>query len=187
MKANRLPLVALVILACGPNHNPQWTKPCGGHVVASLSSVTLAQDCPAAAGAPRQGDFAEGICAESSGCGSLCRQSSMQLAFVSTASAASQIKIVAVRLIDPTTGAVLETLTSRDPQAWSVDKYISWNEILAPNGDLKVTYKLSAPSYSSFSSSRSYAMVYRVEVDVSVDGDVRTLVGEASQEPEVVT
>ena len=106
----------------------------------------------------------------------------------------AKIEIRGVRLIDPATGKVLEQLMHREPQMWSGDQYVDWSELLSGLSTLKATYKLSASErisgYSSSDSSRLFGGTtpkYIVEVDVAVDGDVRTLTIEASREPEVVT
>ena len=117
----------------------------------------------------------------------------MQLQLSSTAVTAAKIEIRAVRLIDPATGKVLEQLTHREPQQWSGDQYVDWSEVLSPRATLKATYKLSAAQqisgYYSDASSRlsGPGSKYRVEVDIAVDGELRTLSIDASREPEVVT
>ncbi len=191
----RLSLAVVILLGCGGiNLSPDWQKPCGGHVTAALSSVTLASDCRTAKqGAGLAGDQAAPCAANATDCFAYCRQSSMQLQLSSTAVASAKIEIRAVRLIDPATGKVLEQLTHRDPQQWSGDQYVDWSEVLSSMATLKATYKLSASQqisgYSSDASSRlsGPGSKYRVEVDIAVDGELRTLSIEASREPEVVT
>lgn len=186
MNANKLTFAALIILGCGPIPLIQ-PQPCGaGHVEASLSSVTLANDCGGGA-AEAKDAAAPGACLAESPCPSLCRQSSMQLAFASSSLSDTNIEIRAVRLIEPSTKKVLQTLSSRSPQQWSGDAYIFWNEILPAGQGLKATYKLSAPSYHWASDARFGLQKFIVEVDVAIDGEVRTLQGEATREPEVAT
>ena len=68
------------------------------------------------------------------------------------------------------------SLTSRDPQQWSADKYLSWDEILPAGRGLKATYKLSAPSYDFAVDARfGNYQTYNVEVDVAIDGELRIL------------
>ena len=186
----RLSVAVLFALACGGTHlPPDWKKSCGGHVVAALSSVTLANDCAAdikAAGPGFAGDAAP--CAPGTICPSFCRQSSMQLQFASTAATASKIEILAVRVMDPTHYKVLESLSHREARQWSTDTYVAWDELLAPNATVKATYKLSAPNFASYASGRlAYGQTYRVEVDLTVDGVLRTLQVDAQREPEVAT
>ena len=184
----RLSIAAILLLACGINLPPEWTKPCGGHVTAALSSVTLADDCqPAQPGKPAESDRA---CEPGfAGCPSYCRQSSMQLQFGSTAIGDAKIEIRAVRLIDPATNKVIQTLSHREPKRWLTDHYAVWSEVLPANSTVKATYKLSGASQAigNYSGRLSGGTQYRVEVDVAVDGEVRTLSISASREPEVVT
>lgn len=177
---------ALVFLACGPM--PEIQRPCGSpHVVASLSSVTLASDCNQVAKGVAD---SAGACAAGFACPSLCRQSSMQLSFGSSSPTAAKIEIRAVRMMDSKTHKLLQTLTSREPQQWSADKYLAWDEILPAGAGLKATYKLSAPTYNypvADSDARFGYSTYSIEVDVAIDGDMRTLQAEATREPEVAT
>lgn len=177
--ASALPFALLFILACGPGLPPHWNKPCGGRVTAALSSVTLADDCSAQAGAAApESDFTD--CAS--------RQSSMQLQFASSAKANAKIEIRAVRLIDPATGKIIENLRHRDAQQWSLDRYLGWDETLRGGTTVKATYKLSAPGSSGARMTGfGIASKHLVEVDVAVDGELRTLSIEASREPDVVT
>ncbi len=185
-------LPALLVLACGPLtvYEEQNIK-CGGpHVVASLASVTLADDCvnkpsdepgvafTKAPGACQTGD---------SNCATLCRQTSMQLAFGSSATHDVKIDIKEVRLLEPTTRKLLGTLTSREPRRWSGESYQAWDGIILSNQGVKATYKLSAPGYHWASDARYRLQMYIVEVDVLVDGELRTLSVEATREPEVAT
>jgi hypothetical protein len=195
----QLSVAVLFLLGCGAMDLPlDWKKPCGGHVTAALSSVTLASDCGGAAAKQNGAGFAEDSAAPcapgAANCQNYCRQSSMQLQLATNAVSDSRIEIRAVRLIDPNTGAVVETLTHREPQQWQEDRYVAWTEVLKAQSTVKATYKLSATTKAfGFSSgvndSSRFAgpSKYRVEVDVAVDGVVRTLSIEASREPEVVT
>lgn len=181
-------MLGLLVLACGGGRDTDCFPVPEGVVTATLSSVTLAQDCGAnkAAGAPAEADYVAGACLVDTDCPSLCRQSSMQLAFGNTGPNAAQIQIKEVRLLDINTRAVLERLSHREPTQWKVDQYLAWDEKLVP-GDLKASYKLSAPSYSYGSARLAWDQKFIVEVDVAVDGAVRTLTIEATREPEVVT
>jgi hypothetical protein len=187
-RSRSMAMLGLLVLACGGGKDTDCFPVPDGVVTATLSSVTLAQDCGASkAAAPAESDFVAGMCAEGYDCASLCRQSSMQLAFGNTGPNAARIEIKEVRLLDINTRAVLERLSHREPTQWKVDQYISWDEKLVP-GELKASYKLSAPSYSYSGSARlAWDQKYIVEVDVAVDGTVRTLTIEATREPEVVT
>jgi hypothetical protein len=180
-------LLGLLVLACGGTDHDCFPVP-DGVVTATLSSVTLAQDCGANAGAPRaeSGISADQAQCLTEPCPSLCRQSSMQLAFGNTGVDAARIEIKEVRLLNANTGAVLERLSHREPTHWVVEQYVPWDEKLAP-GELKASYKLSAPTYSYGTARLAWDQRFKVEVDVAVDGTVRTLTIEATREPEVVT
>jgi hypothetical protein len=185
MNAKLLSFASLIVLACGPGGE---LPPCGNsHVVASLSAVTLANDCGSNKAAPAGVADVAGACAEGYACPSLCRQSSMQLSFVSTSQVAAKIEIRAVRLLDKNTRALLQTLTSREPQQWSADKYLAWDETVPAGVTLQTAYKLSAPSYNYAADARLSYQPYLVEVDVAIDGNVQTLQAEATREPEVAT
>lgn len=185
MNAKHVSLAALLSLSCGMDFEP--LPRCGAsHVTASLSSVTLASDCGGSA-AKESADFAAGACAPGYECPSLCRQSSMQLAFASASSTPAKIAIKAVRLMDRNTRAVLQTLTSREPQQWSADQYRAWDESLPAGAVLKASYKLSAPTFYYGGDARLSYQPYLVEVDVEIEGELRTLSVEATREPEVAT
>jgi hypothetical protein len=181
-------MVGLLVLACGGGKDHDCFPVPDGVVTATLSSVTLAQDCgtPRPAGVSAESDIAAGACLVDTDCPSMCRQSSMQLSFENTGPNAAQIQIKEVRLLDLNTRAVLERLSHREPTQWKVDQYLSWDEKLVP-GELKASYKLSAPSYSYGTARLAWDQKFIVEVDVAVDGTVRTLTIEATREPEVVT
>jgi len=156
-------------------------------VEASISSVTLAQDCPSAgAGAPEPG-FA-GDCAEGAdGCGSWCQQSSLQLHLVASADGAEvPFEIVTVRVFDDA-GALVSPLTTRNPRTFGDDGYAEWDQTIAPSETLDVAYDTTAPEWSSASSRLGWGTVYRVEVVIRIDGVERTLSADAMREPEIVT
>ncbi len=182
----KLGALLLLALACGPiSQNPVWTKPCGGDVKVSVSAITLGDPCGGSgAQALRDSEFAD--CA-GAGCG--CRQSSLQLDVVSTAHSPANLEVRAVRLYDSRTGALVDTLTPSNPRRWLNNQYSPWNGQVAPNTTEKAMYDLSAPTYGGSSYLRIGApTVYKTEVDVAVDGELRTLTGpDAQREPEVVT
>lgn len=185
----------LLFLACGPiSSNPTWEKPCGGSVVVSVSAITLGDDCGSGGAALREA----GDCAPTSdgtGCGFACRQSSVQLDIVSTAHTVSAFEVRAVRLYDKSTGVLVDTLSASEPKQWVNNQYAPWNQQIAPASAVKATYKLSTPNYYGGTSSGvapdgrfGFSTTYTTQVDVAVDGEVRTLAGpEAHREPDVTT
>lgn len=176
-------VAAVSLFGCGLDLvGPKCGGAPGPKATASLSAVTLAQDCGAKAGVA---DFAAGACAAEGPCG-LCRQSSMQLQFASAHR--DTVKIIDVRLLDLQTGKLIEHLKPREPQSWNGSQYVTWDETLEPTVMLKASYKLSAPTYSVSGDARfGYTSTYKVEVDVMIGDELHTLTGEASREPEVVT
>jgi len=186
-------LSAAVVGACGPVDSPAS----GLAVEASITAVALADDCPAASPPASRptGDCAavDGGTGLVGGCG-FCRQSSAQLTLTAGAGGGSaRIAVAAVRLLDATTGATLETLTAREPQAWNdaTSVYAAWGETIAHDTTLRVSYKLSAPTWSTLGSATdrlAYTRRYRLEVVLTVDGVARTVRStEITREPEIVT
>ena len=184
----------LLFLACGPiSTNPIWEKPCGGSVVVSVSAITLGDDCGSGSAALRE----EGDCAPSAhgGCGFTCRQSSVQLDIVSTAHTVSNFEVRAVRLYNKSTGVLVDTLSASDAKQWVNNQYAPWNQQISPASAVKATYKLSTPNYYGGTSSGAapdgrfgLSTTYTTQVDVAIDGEVRTLAGpEAHREPDVAT
>jgi hypothetical protein len=187
-------LSAALVAACGPVDSPAS----GLTVTASISAVALADNCPTPTGA----GAARADCAAFSDagtglvptCGSICRQSSVQIALTAGAgTTTARIAVMNVRLLDAATGAPLETLTAREPQRWSdaTSAYLTWDEGLVHDTSLRVMYKLSAPTWTSLGSATdrlAYTRRYRLEVVITVDGIARTLRSEEiTREPEIVT
>lgn len=175
-----LALSALPLTACLATHQTESLS-----VEASLSSVTLAQDC-AARGEPG-GAFA-GDCAEGAdSCGSWCTQSSLQIHLVASAEGEEvPFEIVSVRVVDAEAHLV-GALTSRNPRVFADDGYTSWDETLAPGETLDVTYDTTAPDWYASGARLGWGETFDVEVVVRIDGVERTLRGEAMREPEIVT
>lgn len=187
-------LSAALVAACGPVDS----LASGLAVTASISAVALANDCPTAAGAAAPRADCAAVSDAGAGlvptCGSICRQSSVQLALTAGAgTTTARIAVMNVRLLDAATGAPLETLTAREPQRWSeaTSAYLTWDESLPHDTSLRVMYKLSAPTWSTLGSATdrfAYTRRYRLEVVITVDGVARTLRSEEiTREPEIVT
>lgn len=183
MRTSQLLVVSLIAASCG--NYPYWPKPQNRSITASLSSVTMADDCGgnalADAAAPAQRPLDGGT----TGFG--CRQSSIQLTFVSTALASATVQIREIRVLNPATHVLLGKLTSREPQQWQVDKYVSWNEQIPAQSTVKASYKTSAFYENSTAFRVAGPQTYLIEVDVAIDGVVRTVSAEANREPIVVT
>jgi hypothetical protein len=178
-----IPLSLLVAAGCG-GHGLEL-EPEGPRVTASISAVTLGEDC-ASAGAPKEPGLAD--CADES-CPFLCQQSNLQLSLAASGDGVARIEVASVRILDENTGAMLDEVESREPQRWSPPRYTAWDERLAAPQSLTVSYKLSAPNWRRIeSSARLRARTYRIEVVLIIDGVARTLILDGvSREPEVAT
>ena len=194
-----------------PQKQAQITSPSSGLVVtATISAVTLGEECAASASSSLAGDCAPsappstvdggsdgGGSAKGApgGCGgtSYCQQSNVQIAFTAgKGTQSAKVEIVSVTLLDSETGNLLDTLKSSHPQVWSGNGYASWDETIKPAGDLKASYDLSAPAWSKLSASdsrlSSYSTKYKLHVTLRIDGVEITLEStDLSREPAVAT
>jgi|GEM_PF-988783 len=189
-----------------PQKQAQVTSPTSGLVVtATISAVTLGDECAASAGiaadcAPTQATDAgaEGGAsgkAAPGGCGgpSYCQQSNVQIAFnAGTGTQNAKVEVVSVTLLDAASGKIVDTLKASHPQAWSGNGYASWDESIKPAGELKASYDLSAPAWSTLSASdsrvSSYGTKYKLHVTLRIDGVEITLEStDLSREPAVAT
>ncbi|MBX7114332.1 MAG: hypothetical protein K1X64_08385 [Myxococcaceae bacterium] len=192
MKTKKYTALLMLAMGCSPlilNNNPDGGPPCNpGEVVATLSSVTMAQDCPDPD--PKSlADSTSGACAPGSQCQPMCRQSSMQLSFESSQSTAAKIEIHEVRVFNNETHLFLYKMARRAPTQWKIDKYVSWDETVPATTTLKTSYKLSPLNNASLhdASRLTFPGVFLIEVDVAIDGVVQTLSVEAQREPEITT
>jgi hypothetical protein len=156
----------------------------------SISSVQLLADCPdpvstAPAGAsrsePAPSAVAPGATANPSmrgrGIRQPCAQSMMQVAFTDHGPQEARVSIKEVRILSAD-GKLLDELMFRDPMAWLDETYKTWDETLAPNADLKGSYKLTPPDWSQVEQklgSPSFGPNFVLEVDVEIAG-VRQIV-----------
>jgi hypothetical protein len=176
-----------------PVENGTLTSTNGLSVDATIAAATLGDECAANA-APAQGDVA-GKCAADesgfapSGCGGYCQQSNVQISFTaSDGSAPAKIEILAVTLHDATDGTEVDQLETSNPQKWSTSGgYSAWDQSIAPKTELKASYTLSSPAWSTMSDT-SYSRKFRLRVTVKVDGSTVVLQSaELSREPAVAT
>jgi hypothetical protein len=192
-----------------PQKQAQITSPTTGLVVtATISAVTLGDEC--AASAPSfSGDCAPAPIADAGseagggqrpapgGCGgtSYCQQSNVQIAFTAgTGSQNAKVEVVTVTLIDAASGKIVDTLKASHPQAWVANTYAAWDETIKPAGELKASYDLSAPAWSTLSgtsdskTASSYSTKYKLHVTLRIDGVEITLEStDLSREPAVAT
>lgn len=196
--------VSAAALACGSSHEPDTTPPTKSPKVdIAIASVTLADDCgggptvappalpqPAektasvhssqakvAAGASLSQDVAMGDRA--------CEQSSIQLRVANSTDLASKVTVQKVELLDAS-GTKVADLTPRAPSRWADDSYQAWDEQVAANATIQVSYALTAPHVA-----RGETYTVRVVLGAA-DGErtletKTTLEFEASLPPGVVT
>jgi hypothetical protein len=144
--------------------------PHGLVVQASLSAATLADDCAA-----KSPPSSAGSCAVNVPCGSPCQQSNVLVALdAEPGRGPVAVEIVAVRLLS-SDGKLLDHLDARDPTIWTGSSYGTWDGELAAASSIKAGWNISAPHWADFSDARAPSITYRVEVDLSIDGVLRTL------------
>jgi hypothetical protein len=185
--------VAAILFACGsggtgtigsaestpPVDNGEVTSSAGMKVDATIPAATLGDECPTAAAA----------CAAGTVCRSPCGQSNVQISFTSAdGSAPAKIEIVAVTLHDATDGSQVDQLTPSNPQKWDgTGGYVAWDQTIAPKTELKASYTLSAPKWSTMSD-QSFSRKFRLQVSLKIDGTLVVLQSEVlSREPPVAT
>jgi hypothetical protein len=132
------------------------------------------------------------IAAASLGSGS----SNVQMAFfASDATAPAPISISKVLLLDAKTGQTVDTLEASAPSVWNGRSYEKWNESVTPGGDLRASYQLTTPDWSTIDADAkrttnisSYSTPYKLRVTLRIDGvEVTIESGELQREPEVAT
>jgi hypothetical protein len=99
----------------------------------------------------------------------------IQLAFLAEAADSSaSVEIVSVTLVDATSGSVLDTLEATSPQVWNGSTYTPWNQQVTAGGDLKASYKLSTPAWSTIEGGTngrtSFSRKFKLRVTLRIDG-----------------
>jgi len=101
----------------------------------------------------------------------------VQLAFLAEASDSSaSVEVVSVTLVDATTGSVVDTLEASGPQVWDGNGYTPWNQRVTAGGDLKASYQLTAPAWSTIDQgekggrSSSYSRAFKLRITLRIDG-----------------
>lgn len=170
-------------------------------VTAAIAAASLADNCPStgpAGVAAPCARLADAGGAHDQACGLPCRQTSLQINFTLSPVGAPvtpvpsrAVVISRVRLLDAASDAQLDVLTPRDPQRWTGSQYVAWDATLTAYGDLRGSYKLSAPNWSAIGGGNAwstYGRAFRLEVTVEVNGQTLVLrSGELMRAPEVVT
>lgn len=188
----RASLAYLILAGCWSSSQPETTKPVTAtDVGVELAAVTLADDCgdldvPAAAAPATPALVAPADSCAGPGCGSLrheCEQTSMQLAFKATAGARStSVRVKRVELLDAN-GATLGELKARGAKRWTNEKYVAWNQTLAPSEEVSATYALESPNYDAFGGRWSaHEKTFQLRVTIEV-GDHERVVEKQSITP----
>ena len=190
-------LLSTLTLSCGGSPSAPKTptpegSPTAGQVDLSIASITLADDCGTGpkrapvSSAPKRSSDATLFADMASQGRRACEQSSVQLRVANGSETPSKITIKKIELLDEG-GAVIGELTPRDASQWSSDTYQPWDEQVAANQTLQVSYALSQPAVSP-------GGTYTVRLVVAAgDGGERTieqrttLEAEASLPPGAVT
>lgn len=174
-----------------PVENGHVTSSAGMNVDATISAATLGDEC--GGGGQAESKFAPADCAPidggSCGGGSFCQQSNVQIAFTSgDGSAPAKIQIVSVTLHDANDGSQIDELDASNPQKWNTSGgYQAWDQSIAPKTELKASYSLSAPAWSTMSD-QSFSRKFRLRVTVTIDGSTVVLQSTIlSREPAVAT
>jgi hypothetical protein len=108
-----------------------------------------------------------------------CTQSTMQLSFTGQGPTSAKVKIEAVRVL-AASGDELGTVNARLPTAWKQDgTYQTWDETIAPETDVKASYKLSVPNWNDVEAKlgdrNPFETKFVLEVDVEVGGELQTV------------
>jgi hypothetical protein len=193
VKVNRvLALLSLIVLGAGGGA----MLACGG---AAESSQTTPGTTPTEVTNPETGIKVNATIASASlGGGGFGGGSSanVQIAFIaSDATAPASVSISKVVLLDMKSGATLDTLEASSPGVWNGRSYETWNEKVTPGGDLRASYDLSTPDWSTIDSSSrrssgtsSYSTPFKLRVTLLIDGAEMTIESdELQREPEVAT
>ncbi len=101
----------------------------------------------------------------------------LQLAFA-TDEAGAEVKIQAIRMRSSDGKETLGTLEARAPTRWTGSAYEPWDERLPPDAETKASYKLGGPNWVEVQKklgTDSYVPTYVLEVDIEIDGQLRTL------------
>ncbi len=207
----------------GPHDRPEpGVAPMRGpEISVELSGVTLADDCPdgqptkavpppvitaSAGAAPAAKQAAGSLVAQDSArsaavcagpdcqmpppSAAACEQTSMQLAVRS--SEATQLVVKKVELLD-NDGVVVGELVARGATRWDASQYVAWDEAIAANAPLSISYQLTAPDWNKIAKGRwkAMGMKFQLRVTVSVGTSERTIekqsISPALPEPAVAT
>ena len=165
----------------------------------SIAGVSLGEDCgtglidpgrcadgdSGGAGADEPSDGAPADC-DGPCCGSYCQPSGVTFAITADGDRSGTFRVLSVTLLDGETRTELMELTADTPRRWTEEGYVAWDEVIPTPSDMQTHYELHGIDWSSVTD--SYSRTYRLEVEVEVDGEVRTLTSEeTTREAPIVT
>jgi hypothetical protein len=188
-----LSALALLAVACSGTVSQSGPIVSGGglQVTLAIASATLGDEgCPAASSgqADQTGPALCAPDADGGGCSATCTPSNVQLSMTAGSSgSAAAVTVTRVVLLDGISGAELQALTASAPSAWDGSSYVAWDSILKPSANIKASYPLSAPSWSTQSSRDAYSKPYRIQVTVDVGGTKSTLTSELTRPAAIAT
>jgi hypothetical protein len=121
-------------------------------------------------------------------CGGLCRNTTIQIQFTAGSRATpAHVEIAGVELLD-SAGTQVESLSASNPTVWdaATSTYQPWDQTVPPSSEVKSSYTVSSPSWSTLGN--SYSATYRLRITVRIDGTTVVLQSEAlNREPPVAT
>jgi hypothetical protein len=146
------------------------------------SADVVAKSCatrPADAGAP----------IGTGACGGPCDFSRLQLTFTSEPQGrVTPIAVLSAAIVDAATGADLQAISAYTPLAWDGVAYRPWDETVPPAAEVKASYTLAPPSWSSIDPGYQMSRPYKVRLVVRIDGRDLTLEStELHREPVAAT
>lgn len=167
--------------------------PASEKITVAVASVMLQDDCPDAGPAAARPSVAparrrtqvqdsRGVTAPSvvrQKRGNLvaasCTQSMIHLSIDSDAEDALPFSVRAVRLKQSGKEDILAELTARNPEIFD-EQYRPWDATIAAGASHKVFYRLGATDWGQVEAKLRRGGFFVVEIDVDIDGEVRTLV-----------
>lgn len=180
-RSSPLPWLLLVLACCGPGASTAPDGLARTQVEANVSSLVLGDECFPAV---------QRACALGQQCDPLCRESSVAVQLTSRGSRAVKLEFTAVRLFDGP--ALMTTLKPSWAARRTGANSRGWDGTLARAEALEVLVSLSAPPWSTMNTDvgelrSTFAVSYRTEIDLRVDGVAATLAGPTVRREPMVT
>ena len=187
-------LLFVALTGCWSSSQPKPETKTGGEVEVTVSSVSLADDCPDpktvgpktanAKEAPPQDEPVHGSCVQGGDCNfgqrASCEQTTLQLS-LHAKGGATKIEIKRIELLDAS-GKQLGTLQPRKPTKWADDgTYTPWDQVVAAGATMSASYSLSAPDWAHLAGGRfDPSVTYKVRVVVTVGDKEQSFEKEAT-------